>query len=437
MTTGNVQSDEVWKTHPQAGPLHLTKTRIWSGGDSPNTYVKHERQLKEAWLPELRYKDGRLKRAAIFTWKRDKFKPAVPKRARAHVPHPYSVTGSIVRQDACNVVSDDGYDLTLHLTHDASSAALDPWTSNDDLKLIDKLRDAVAGSSFNAGIVLGEGKKTLKMVGDTTASVARAIHFARRGDFVSSSNELLKRAHLNRTGLSGTVKLNRSRKADRLKSGKKTGASNWLELQYGWKPLLQDIVEGMEFVHHQLSTPARVRVVVTRYAGGVHPSRNMDKPAVLTGTNYCYLNSKVVSSGRIIASIYEKDVVALSGLTDPLSVAWELLPYSFIADWFVPIGSYLSARGLVQSLTGTFITTRKFRSLVRGPVWYQNTTFGRQWTVAGNRGSDFRSETWAMTRTIDSSISVPYPSIKPLGQVASWQHAANAVALVINAGRKL
>jgi hypothetical protein len=33
------------------------------------------------------------------------------------------------------------------------------------------------------------------------------------------------------------------------------------------------------------------------------------------------------------------------GLTNPLNVAWELVPFSFVVDWFIPIGSFFD--GLV------------------------------------------------------------------------------------------
>jgi hypothetical protein len=31
------------------------------------------------------------------------------------------------------------------------------------------------------------------------------------------------------------------------------------------------------------------------------------------------------------------------GITNPVGLIWELIPYSFIVDWFVPIGDYLSS----------------------------------------------------------------------------------------------
>lgn len=37
------------------------------------------------------------------------------------------------------------------------------------------------------------------------------------------------------------------------------------------------------------------------------------------------------------------DLPGRFGLLNPLEVIWELVPFSFVADWFLPIGDYLSA----------------------------------------------------------------------------------------------
>jgi hypothetical protein len=37
------------------------------------------------------------------------------------------------------------------------------------------------------------------------------------------------------------------------------------------------------------------------------------------------------------------DLPARLGLLNPAEVIWELVPFSFVADWFLPIGDYLSA----------------------------------------------------------------------------------------------
>ena len=40
------------------------------------------------------------------------------------------------------------------------------------------------------------------------------------------------------------------------------------------------------------------------------------------------------------------------GLDNPFRIAWELVPLSFVADYFLPIGSVVSAMGTVSALYG-------------------------------------------------------------------------------------
>lgn len=46
--------------------------------------------------------------------------------------------------------------------------------------------------------------------------------------------------------------------------------------------------------------------------------------------------------GKVRYRARAADLPGRFGLLNPLSVAWELMPLSFVADWFLPIGSYLS-----------------------------------------------------------------------------------------------
>ncbi len=47
------------------------------------------------------------------------------------------------------------------------------------------------------------------------------------------------------------------------------------------------------------------------------------------------------------------------GLTDPYSVAWDLLPFSFIADWFIPIGTYLDNYNIIPNISAEFLQIDK------------------------------------------------------------------------------
>lgn len=114
------------------------------------------------------------------------------------------------------------------------------------------------------------------------------------------------------------------------------------------------------------------------------------------------------------------------GLKDPLSIAWELVPYSFVADWFIPIGAWLQARGLQQAVKGTFVSslTEKFEQ--RGA-----SSAAANFELIG--ASAWRYSTGVFTRTVEPQLKIPYPEFKPLGKILSWQHCENAIALLINA----
>jgi len=275
-----------------------------------------------------------------------------------------------------------------------------PWDSNADLSLLGKLREKVAGSDFNAGIFLGEGREALFLITDSANRIYRSFAAAKKGNLLKAQRILLAGKPYE-------------------KLGRKTVASNWLELQYGWLPLLKDAESGAQFLAHQFSVPLQHTVKVSVRKTGT----------MTNGYSFAtLLDAKAFRSKQIRAILKEKDVIALSGLTDPLSVAWELLPYSFVLDWFIPIGNYLSARGLSQSLSGTFVTTDKTLVQCGGFAFKRPSVT----TVTDGRESRLSFKRIDFSRSISTTLSVPRPSVKPLSKVASWQHCANAVALLQN-----
>lgn len=119
----------------------------------------------------------------------------------------------------------------------------------------------------------------------------------------------------------------------------------------------------------------------------------------------------------------------LLGLQDPELVAWELVPFSFVCDWFIPIGNYLQARAFSQKLKGTFVTTTSNRWLFKGLI--DGVSSSSSSYVFFNTGLAERKDEIAQTRSVTTQWNVPKPTIKPLSKAASWQHTANAVALLV------
>jgi hypothetical protein len=116
------------------------------------------------------------------------------------------------------------------------------------------------------------------------------------------------------------------------------------------------------------------------------------------------------------------------GLTNPLAVVWEKVPYSFVVDWFIPISDYLSTLDATQGLVfmkgckTTFVKGRSTRIEV-----------GKEYESGGNHHSMVQHDVahWERIRVTRESLgtfpSPVFPSFKsPLGV----RHALNALALM-------
>lgn len=327
----------------------------------------------------------------------------LPKRGRSRGEHTYSKTWDVVHTAVINWYY-TGYGHYSDASNSLCSfSPIYNWTSNDDLALYGKLREKVAGSDFNAGVALAELPQSLALIADAAIRIRKGLNALKRGNLPEAIKQLAGHKRARKIPKGTTV------------SNSKTVQSNWLELQYGWRPLLQDVYGGAELLSHHLSVPIQQVLRVSKQAKGY-----LDR-----GSSYVVpASSEVLTKKRLKAIISERDVPQLIGLTDPLSVIWEKVPYSFVVDWFIPIGNYLSARGLSQALKGTFVLSTLNTSKGSGAVFS-----GIDATVDSLSGPlDWTKGN--LSRTVSSTLQIPLPSFKPLMKVASWQHCANAIALL-------
>lgn len=272
------------------------------------------------------------------------------------------------------------------------------WSDNDQIQLLAKLVDNIKGHRFDASVFAGESHKALDMIAQRSTSLFRALRSLKKGDVSSFARELRVRSkHRNRP------------------YNKKDVASIFLEYEYGWRPLYNDCYEGANAVFALTNRPL-VKTYRSHHKvlGDVRASAwNIKVP----GT--CFTSKEL----RVqVAEDYSP--LASLNLLDPSTVAWELLPFSFVADWFIPIGTYLSVRSSLQSLKPLTVWETQFQygdgsSLAVGPGY----------TLKAS--SPYRSKRREVLRR-STTLSVPSPHIKDFSKILSWRRAADSVALIVN-----
>jgi hypothetical protein len=290
------------------------------------------------------------------------------------------------------------------------SSQSEPVFTSTDLtnKTLNKLWGDVKGADFNAAISGAELPKSIKMIGDTALKLRQAYSTARKGLAAGISPQSRRRfmaaASNVLTGKGGTA------------DGKV--ANNWLELQYGWLPLVNDMYEGSKFVESKLQT--------------IKQNFSVRSQADERCTSNCtpYAAKQCKRTLQYIVELTEKvPLSAQLGLTDPLSIAWELMPYSFVIDWAMPIGPYLEAVTAARSLRcSAVIATSCLKTEVSG---YQTDA-----SYARSGGGNFHLERVVMTRNVGSGVpNAKLPAFKPLDKVASVGHTLNALALLQKSAR--
>ncbi len=293
--------------------------------------------------------------------------------------------------------------------------ASDPWTSNHYLDLVSKLREKIYGSGFEPGVFIAELGQTFGLVGEAAARLAASAAYLQKGNIREASRVIT----------SYSRHPTRGARADRAL------AKTVLEVQYGWRPLMQDMKDGAEYIAHQLHAPLEQKYRVTRVA-----TTSVETDSA-TRAGLGFASGVYETKGQLIAYLSEPPVTAaLQTILHPEIIIWEKIPFSFVGDWALPIGSYLTARATASALTGKFVYTLTRRFFLSGT---RALSGGSSYTKAQYYLSPpydaYRRETW-VARTVSTSLGIPLPDFKGLGKTFSMEHCLNAVSLLTSVGKK-
>lgn len=281
-------------------------------------------------------------------------------------------------------------------TNCTSFPVSDVLSANDLVTLQSRLSEAVKGHQFNLAVSAAQGKQTVNMVTSAIHSIGGAISDLRKGRFESAAR---------RFGV--------SRRPSKL--SKNDVAGRWLELQYGWLPLISDVYEAAKAYEAITSNRSeRIQVSITRkvpWDSSGSKSNYSCKGVVQQTAGITYEMSEILSTPRSL------------GLTDPASVAWELIPYSFVVDWFIPIGDYLENLNVIPNLRGRFLT-KKVKNFQGSMLWINPL---QKWFKRPTEHVQYMNT----SRTVSTSLKVNKPGFTPVPDAMSPKRIFNALALVV------
>lgn len=172
----------------------------------------------------------------------------------------------------------------------------------------------LASGNFNALVMAGEGRETVRFIANRMFLLYRFLRILSRGNFKEAA-----------AVLGSELSQNSGKRLNRLKSQYRNpidlASNGWLEYQFAVRPLVGDVYGVLKEYHERRQVGKQI------YASGKYK----DGPK---GTVY--------RSG-VVARVRSTELRTLQqlGITNPLLAAWELVPLSFVVDWFVPISGYL------------------------------------------------------------------------------------------------
>jgi hypothetical protein len=185
--------------------------------------------------------------------------------------------------------------------------------------------------------------------------------------------------------------------------------SAWLELQYGWKPLVQDL-------YGIIDETTRVLInKIERYRGYGKSSFDLRYISASNAPNCSAggsIKGHVTVKLGIACEVPDFDLARWTSL-NPASIAWELLPYSFVVDWFIDIGGSMraleTALAYGQRFRGGFES--KFMTQEAG---YRDINTGQDGDILIQVALGARLHQTLFVRNVLGSYPLPHlPSIRP------------------------
>lgn len=304
---------------------------------------------------------------------------------------------------------------------------------------------AKMASSFDAGTFVGELKSTIEMLHSPAKSLRRSIDsYLTRATRLRSSvitEARQEKRRLLRPGTSTLLgnKVARNAQASAIamenaqKRYKHVAAELLLEANLGWRPLFQDIEGAFARLGELLNEPG-----IERFRARARQETNLPRSVAGTTGHFKWSATRYKTEHRDVQVQYKGAIYSVKhhnlNLAQKLSVepgdlvvtGWNLLPYSFLVDYFVNVSDVLNALVLYQRIRYVYCV-RTVRIKNRVFITEENTYNDPATKVMRSEPGVLLAELKKTTRTPMQAVPIPALTLE-IGQ--SMRHSLNIAALV-------
>lgn len=203
------------------------------------------------------------------------------------------------------------------LPHFNSGSEHVTWDDNLVNQCVTECLVKLGGQKMAIGVELAEAKAAANMFAQRASQFLLAVKAVKRGDLRRLKGILGP----------GTRGYNARRPA-----------RWWLEYQYGWKPLMGSVYDAYKVLSEKLNTALLIeaqRTVIDETTGQYNEPGWRREGASSTRFHKVHLYAKISDEFR--------RGVNQVGLANPLSPIWEVVPFSFVIDWAIPVGKVIEA----------------------------------------------------------------------------------------------
>lgn len=303
----------------------------------------------------------------------------------------------------------------------------DAWDSRLYASAYAKFTDAARDGSAEVGMNAIQYRQTLSMVVKYVSlsleasravkkAFPRAIAFLARNPRTTLTDIRWRRKEVIAKASDPTTASYRRVKREIRLLDEITGA--FLAYRYGLAPLMADIYSVCDI----LSREHNGDVVYRKAAQKVWGARTSSE---YYGTDDFKGTERVVLTGRCLVTNPNLLLANRLGLINPQQWVWDAIPWSFVVDWWLPVGKFLG--NFTASVGLTFVDTSVTRTREGIGVIHRRV----QVSLRPERFALVRAGSYRAKRKVREVGPLPQPFKVPYGTGLGVERAQNAVALIL------